>query len=80
MSLAEKQNIAEDIINQSVDSETSDDKASRNLKKLKERLDKLEKETLDMHIEHPSPSAHPPIDGQNKLPEDVEMQSLEDVE
>jgi len=35
MNLQEKQNIAEDIINQSVDSETSDAKANRNLEKLK---------------------------------------------
>ena len=61
MSLAEKQNIAENIIDQSIDSETSDDKASRNLRKLRERLDKLEKETLDMKVEQPSPSVLPPL-------------------
>ena len=42
MSLAEKQNIAEDIIDQRIDSETSmtkDDKAIKNLQEMLERLD-----------------------------------------
>jgi len=54
MNLQEKQNIADNIHNQSVESSDADEKASRNLKKLKERLSKLEEETYDLTIEKPS--------------------------
>lgn len=75
MNLQEKQNIAEDIINQSIDSETSEDKANRNLQKLKQRLSKLEAETYDLKVEQPT---LPKINrGRGQMPEDVEMQSLE---
>ena len=77
MNLQEKQNIAEDIINQSVDSETSDDKANRNLQRLKERLNKLEEETYDLKVEQPKlPAINQP---RNNMPEDVEMMSLENI-
>lgn len=107
MNLQEKQNIADNIHNQSVESSDADEKASRNLKKLKERLSKLEEETYDLTIEKPSslpaisgasqsPLKLPSIHGslkinkpveiemggrntQNNMPEDIELEDLENL-
>ena len=66
MSLQEKQNIAENVMNESVESELNE-KAEEKLSKLMARLQRLEKETNQLD-EKPQP-----------LPEDKEMEDIDNI-
>jgi oligoendopeptidase F len=66
MSLQEKQNIAENVMNESVESELNE-KAEEKLSKLMARLQRLEKETNQLD-EKPQP-----------LPEDQEMEDIDNI-